>query len=102
MDKHFAFAPVKKGEVDYFIFEANSIPNNMTVLSKHFKISYQGNKNPRRRKTRTSFGSQLFILFPLLPQKMSLWRSWNLSIKNGSNKEGVIYRLRRCNHSIAR
>ena len=46
IDKHFAFAPVKRGNGDYLISDANSIPNNMTLLSNHFKISYQGSKNP--------------------------------------------------------
>ena len=46
VDKHFAFAPVKRGNGDYLISDANSIPNNMTLLSNHFKISYQGSKNP--------------------------------------------------------
>ncbi len=50
VDKQFAFATVKKGEGDYLISKANSIPNNMTVLSKHFKISYQGNKNPFKKQ----------------------------------------------------
>jgi hypothetical protein len=46
VDKHFAFAPVKKGDGDYLITDNNSIPTNMTVLSKHFKVSYQGTRNP--------------------------------------------------------
>jgi hypothetical protein len=72
-DKHFAFAPVKKGEGDYYcISKANSIPNNMTVLSnKHFNISYQGDKNPfkkqkvwgknKKDKDKEGFVSQLSI-----------------------------------------
>ncbi len=50
VDKHFAFAPVKKGEGDYLISEANSIPTNMTILSKHFKVSYQGTKNSFKKQ----------------------------------------------------
>ncbi len=46
IDKHFAFVPIKSAEGAKLITEANSIPNNMTILSKHFKISYQGNRNP--------------------------------------------------------
>jgi hypothetical protein len=46
VDKHFAFAPVKKGDGNYLISEASAIPSNMTLLSKHFKISYQGSRNP--------------------------------------------------------
>jgi hypothetical protein len=46
VDKHFAFAPVKRSNKEELISDASSIPNNMTLLSNHFKISYQGSKNP--------------------------------------------------------
>ena len=46
VDKHFAFAPVKHSNKEGLISDASSIPNNMTLLSNHFKISYQGSKNP--------------------------------------------------------
>jgi hypothetical protein len=46
VDKHFAFAPVKRSNKEELISDANAIPNNMTLLSNHFKISYQGSKNP--------------------------------------------------------
>jgi hypothetical protein len=44
--KHFAFALIEKGDWENLISEATSIPSNMTILSNHFKISYQGNRNP--------------------------------------------------------
>ena len=86
VDKHFAFAPVKRSNKEELISDASSIPNNMTLLSNHFKRSrtkgrriplksrrYGGNL--RRTRTRKNLRTPLCFLASQLRQKRTRRKS---------------------------